>query len=175
MSKAEFTNQLHALERRLTAMLSKKVIHKHLVEHYGQEIINAIIGVAKSGIGPGDRPYQGYSESYKKQIAKHGGRKLFLRSIGEQGREGGMLDPARFTYEISGDGRLWLVWSAANNRMGVYAEVHNKGLRIGPHGPSIKREWAHVESARANRAVVSAYNRTMNDLAAQVARGQMPR
>lgn len=51
----------------LEKALSRERIHKYLVERHGKEIVNAVIGAAKAGIGP-DGPYPAYEPSYTKQL-----------------------------------------------------------------------------------------------------------
>lgn len=162
-------------ERDLDRCLSTKVINSHLRDRHEKEIVNAVIGSAKAGIGPGDRVYPGYSESYQKQIDRAGGAKLWLRGIGKGGRQEGMLDPEHFAIVVDAQGHAFLVWTAPDSRMGIYAEVHQEGLPIGRGGPRRERRWLHFENRANVNAVVKAYELTFNSLAAQFSAGRMPR
>ena len=146
----------------------KKAIHKHLAAHYGDEIIETIIASAKAGVGPRNRQYRDYEPSYTKHLQREAAKGKphphKLRSAGRTGRAGGMLDPERFKWKISPSGRLFLIWTAAGQRMAIYGEVHQEGLALGKGGPRKKRKWMHVDSAETDRAVVHAYEKTIDDL-----------
>ena len=47
--------------------------------------------------------------------------------------------------------RAWLVWTAENERMAIYGEVHQEGL-----GKMPQRQWMHLQSELAKAAVVAA-------------------
>ena len=177
MSKTD--TAINAWYRRTDAVFDPKVIHKHLVAHYGTEIIETIIASAKAGIGPKNRPFPDYAPSYKKRLAKLAeqgkAHPNWLRSAGRPGRTTGMLAQDNFSFRVSPKGRLFIVWRAADHQMGIYAEVHQEGLKIGAHGPRRKRRWMHIESAASDRVVLDAYEKTIDDLCAMSAAGRMPK
>ena len=131
---------------------------------YGAGIIEAVIASAAAGVGPDNRPYPEYSPEYAKRKKKAGGPIRFLRGIESPGRTGGMLDPARFHFEIGAGGRLWLVWTSAGGKMDVYAEVHQLGLPLGKNGPRKQRMWLQVATARSSTAVFKGYQMAIDDL-----------
>lgn len=165
---------LREFERDLNALLSTKTIHKHLAEHHGETVLDAVIGAAESGIGPGDKPYPAYSPEYDKLKAKKGGG-MWLRGIGRTGKRGGMLDRKHFKYEVEADGSAALVWTAPDERMGIYAEVHQEGLPLGRGGPKKKRKWLHFEGRTSATALDQAYQATLDELAAQFNAGRTPK
>jgi len=172
---AKNPNRHKANNKKIYANLYKAVDEKRLSEKVrdigGKEIINALIAAAKDGLGPGDVPFQAYAKSYDKQIKKSGKRKFMLRGIGLQGRSGGMLDPKRFTWEIDSKGKLWLVWKGDSPEMNTYAHVHNDGLKIGKHGPSIQREWMHFNAPAIDKIIRSAYKIAAEQLVAEFNQG----
>lgn len=158
-----FKNQKE-LEKALIEAVDSQRIYEKFIEIHGDEVIRQVVAAAKLGIGPGDKPYPGYSESYQKQIAKKGGRKFFLRGIGKEGRSGGSLDEKNFSWEIRKD-RLWLIWKAPNKEAGVYMEVHNSGKPIGKGGPRKKREFMHFEAGMTRAAVEKGFQEALEAIA----------
>ena len=156
----------------LDAFCSQDAIHKRLAEDHGGPILDVVIGAAEAGGGPGDAAYKPYSKSYAQRIAKAGGVKLWLRGISRSGRFGGMLDREQFVWEVDGEGRLWLVWEGGP--MGVYAAVH-QGTAYGgaddSRGNIPPRPWLHFESSGAQGAVMSAYEQTLDEMAADFTAG----
>ena len=67
MAKAKIRG-LTELMRDLEKFCSRKAIHEHLAEHNGETLIRVVISSAEAGIGPGNKPYPPYSESYAQQI-----------------------------------------------------------------------------------------------------------
>lgn len=169
-----YFRKLRELEKNLLAVVDQETIYRHLAEHHGKEIINAVIGAARAGIGPDNKSFPKYSPEYAKRKAEHGKTDLWLRGIERAGRADGMLGPERFSYEIVG-GRLFLVWTAGNAQMAIYGEVHQEGLPLGRGGPRKQRRWMHLESATASKAVQKAFELTIRELSAQAARGKRPR
>jgi hypothetical protein len=148
----EARNANDELFARLSRVTDKRRIATFIVSRKGPEIINLIIGHAKAGLGEEDAAYPPYSPKYDKRKAKAGGGQ-FLRGIGKTGRSGGMLDPKNFSFEVTADGVLYLVWTAADARMAIYGQVHNDGLPLGKGGPSKKRPWMHLKWERARAAI----------------------
>lgn len=179
------TRDWRAFTRDLDACIDAKTINQHLAEHHGKEIVNAVIGSAKAGIGPGDKPYDPYAPSYEKQIAKQGGQKLWLRGLGRGGRAAGMLDPKRFSFEVSKGtswggkaGVLYLVWIAATSEMAIYGAVHQGSERGGQthtKGHVPPRPWLHFENRANEAAVVKGYELTMDELVAQFNANRRPK
>jgi len=95
------------------------------------------------------------------------GQKRWLRGIESTGNKGGMLGVERFQIRVSPGGKAFLVWTAENPNMGVYAHVHNDGLPIGRNGPRKQREWMHLQSTLTATAVVAAYKRVVKARAAK--------
>ena len=186
--------------RKWQAQLMKAVqpasFHQKVQEKHLPEIVNAIIGTVKVGIGPGNKPYPPYSESYKKQLglAGHGGamtsrmaRRRALRSGGGRqaarraGRKlwlvGGarpdMLDRKRFYWQIRlKSGKLFLCWAGL-----VYGPVHQgkeyggTGHTKNPHFPA--RPFLHFESPAAGAAVNKMYRSTIEERTAQFNAGNL--
>jgi len=163
--------------RDLDAANDKAVIYKHFIEHHGDKVIKAVINAAHAGRGPQDKPYPAYAEKYKERKTKEQGSALgnWLRGIGKSGNKGGMLDPGNFSWDIDSRGDLWLVWTAPDQKTGIYAEVHNKGLPIGRGGPVKQREFMHFEAILTEVAVKMAHRQTLDELAAQFSAGRTPR
>lgn len=169
---------LRRFNRDLDACLDRETINKHLADHHGKEIINAVIGSAKAGVGPGDSQYKPYSDSYKRQIARKGGQKLWLRGLGRAGRAAGMLDPKRFSFELAKAAALFLVWTAANVAMAIYGAVHQGSERGGQDhtkGDVPPRPWLHFENRANEAAVVKSYELTMDELVAQFNANRRPK
>ena len=176
MVDAKFRLAMKHLEKRLYDTFDRRTIHRHLAKEHGKEIIEAVIAAAKLGIGPGNHRFRAYSPEYAKRKERTGGIDgRWMRGPERSGRATGMLDPGNFDFRITADGRLYLVWTAADERMAIYAEVHQEGLKIGRHGPAIQRKWMHLQSSRARGAVIAAYRQTMQELAAMTAAGAAPR
>lgn len=99
------------------------------------------------------------------------GTKFPLRGIGRTGNAGGMLDPANFSWEIDADNVLWLVWTASDERMAIYGEVHQDGLPLGRNGPRKQRKWMHLEWQAADEAVVKWVENAVDALVEEFNRG----
>lgn len=164
MARSFRFKNLKQFEKELIKATDNKRIYEKFIELHGDEVIRQVIAAAKLGIGPGDKPYPGYSESYKKQIAKKGGRKYYLRGIGSEGRSGGSLDENNFSWEIRKD-RLWLVWKPPSKEAGIYMEVHNSGKPIGKGGPRKKREFMHFLASGTRAAVESGFQDALEAVA----------
>lgn len=164
---AEQVKGLREFERDLDEFLDQRTINKAFVEWHGDTVIRIVISQARLGIGPGDTRYPAYSEKYAAKKRKRGGTLgNWLRGMGHTGVAGGMLDPKNFSWRTTRNG-LWLVWTAPDERTGIYAEVHNEGLPLGPGGPRKKREFMHFDTRASGRAVFEAYQDTVDRLAAK--------
>ena len=169
MTKADarFQKDLAKYARGLESFLDADKIHKHAVVRHAKEVINALIGVAKSGIGP-DGPYAPYSESYKKQLgAQRAGTKLWL--VG--GDKPNMLDRKRFSWVIKGV-RLFLQWIGP-----IYGLVH-QGKEYGGTGHTKnpkypERPWMRLDSPAADAAVRKMYRSTIEERTAQFNAGRL--
>lgn len=170
---AKYRRDLAKFERDLGAALDPKVINKRLIDRYGDEIIKAMIHSAHLGIGPGNKPYPAYSPQYEAAKKSKQGDTLrnWLRGLQRTGGKGGMLDPKNFSWEIDARGGLWLVWTAPDEQTGIYAEVHNEGLPLGPGGPRKKREFMHFETTDTLRIVWAGYDKAMDEIAAEFSAG----
>ena len=169
---------LREFERDLAAVLDDRTIHKHLADRHGKEIVNAIIGTAKAGIGPGNAPFAPYSPAYRRRIEKAGGTKFWLRGIDRRGRGGGMLDPERFEVVVDPEGGGAVEWQPADSRMAAYGPVH-QGTRYGgendTRGRIPPRPWLHFDNAANQAAVMKAYELTIDELAAAFSAGKRPK
>lgn len=161
MAPGDTMKGLKEFERDLDAVISQKALHETIRDtaSIGDTLIELIIESATLGDGPGNQPYPDYSDSYQKRVDKAGGSKRFLRGIGREGREGGMLDPKRFSFEVEGNGTAFLVWKQENDTMGTYAEVHQLGLPLGRGGPQKQRMWLHFANQRNAASLVIAYDK----------------
>jgi len=157
-------------QRDLLKAVDSRTIHERLLKDQLKELVNALIGAAEAGIGPGNSNYAAYSEAYKKRIAKHGGQKRWLRGIGRSGRSGGMLDPKNFSGEVDNQGRAFLVWTAPDSTAAIYGPVHQEGTDKMP-----QRKWHHFESTRSAAALLKAYRYTLDKLAAIFSAGRRPK
>lgn len=128
---SQFDRDFRKWQAQLMRAVHPATFHQKVQEKHLPGIVNAIIGTAKAGIGPGNKPYPAYSESYKKQLglavrggamtarkarsralrsgegwqaAKRAGRKLWLVGVIGMDR---MLDPGKFSWELQGP-RLFL-------------------------------------------------------------------
>ena len=140
---------------------------------YGKEIIHAVIAAAAKGVGPDNAPYPAYEPWYEAMKRKASGPARWLKGMertgpgqyANRGRWGGMLDGSRFRFEVD-QKTLWLVWTAENDRMAIYAEVHQEGLPLGRGGPSKKRTWLHIACEGSMAATVKAYQLAIDDMIA---------
>ena len=170
-------------------------IASHFIDAFGDRVVEAVITAAKVGIGPGDKKYPAYSQSYKKQLGLKGGhsatmsRRYLKTGAGGKRRvekaqaagnkvfltaTGTMLDPSNFSWATD-KGGVTLVWTAPSDEVGVYAAVHNDGLPIGRGGPRKKREFMHFEARLTWAAVEKALDESISDLARQFNEGMTPR
>jgi len=173
-----FRRELRRFERDLMQLLTPKRVHEHLAREHGRTVIQAVIGSAAAGIGPNDQPYAPYSESYQRQIDRVGGQKRWLRGLGRRGRKTGMLDEDRFHFEVRPDGRLMLVWTAADAEMAAYAAVHQGAAWGGENdsrGRIPPRPWLHFANTRNERAAIEAYELTFEEMVAEFNAGRTPR
>jgi hypothetical protein len=138
---------------------------------YAGGVINAIIGSAVSGIGPGNAKYARYKPSYVKFLKRKaaedkatdpGAAKRYLRGIENTGRKGGMLGRERFSTEVDGSGELWIVWTSdGSTEMNAYSDVHQHGNRT-----TAARPWFHLDTAGTVNAYIKAVKLTVDDLVA---------
>lgn len=197
-TQQSYRQQLAAFERDLGNVLSKKAVAEKFIELHGETVIKAVIASAKAGIGPGNKPYPAYADSYKRELGMetYAGAEMFakrlvakaykanarkpektrLRKALAAGNKlwlylsGKMLDPKNFSWIVRENGRLFLVWTAPNEEVGVYAEVHNEGLPIGRGGPKKKREFMQFDTTLTMTAVVRGLDGAMRRLAEEFAR-----
>ena len=146
------------LQRDLESYTDKKTIHEMIKKIAEKELINAMIGSAKAGLGPNSQQYKAYSKSYADMIKKAGGQKSWLRSIGRTGRSGGMLDPKNFRIEVHADGKASMVWDGSED----YAEYHQEG-----DGKIPQRKFVHFENHRNFEALMAAYRAALDKMTAQ--------
>lgn len=140
--------------------LAEKILR--VVERdYGDEIIGAVLGSAKAGIGPKDAPYPPLSKQYADQFK--GGRKNFLTVTDT------LLSTDRFSLTAGGH-TLTLAWSG-DAELGLIATVHNDGLPIGRGGPRKQREFVHFESSATWAVLTQALERAFDKVAAEFNRG----
>jgi hypothetical protein len=163
MARQTTIEGLDQFEQDLDEYMSTERIWQHFVEAKGDEIIRVVIAAAHAGIGEDGRGYTRYSPQYKARKTKTQGSALgnWLRGLDRTGNVGGMLDKSNFSWEIKG-GSLWLVWTAPDEQTGIYAEAHQKGL-----GNMPKRLWLHFSATQHIRAVETAFDQTIRELAAE--------
>ena len=166
-----FRVEKEALMRSLYKLLDPQTVNRALIggtspsppggAGHAVGILEALIAATTGGIGPNNSGYAAYSDDYaaKKQSA---GSMRWLRGAKNSGRSGGMLDPARFRFSAT-DGSLWLVWTAENSRMGIYAEVHQDG--INPKVP--QRKWMTFHRTNCANAILKAYQETIDEMIAE--------
>lgn len=163
---------LEEFERDLDAYLTPEVIGERFIRDQGDEVRDALRLEAFAGNGPGGKRYPPYSKAYARRKMKAQGSVLgnWLRGFGGEQK---MLDRRRFSWRINPAGsEIWLVWTAATARMGVYAEVHNSGKPIGRGGPVKKREWMHFDAPKTTKTVFAGMDQTLNNLAAEFSAGR---
>ena len=151
------------LQQALDDFSDMKVIHETVKKVAEKELINAIIGSAKAGVGPGGRKYKPYSKVYAEVVKKAGTTKLWLRGLGKSGRKGGMLDPDNFHIEIQSDGRAFIVWDGDQE----YGPVHQEG-----EGKMPKRKFLHFENNRNFEALMKAYREALDRMTANFNAGR---
>jgi len=155
---------LDRFERNLDRLTDGNVILAHLAERHGGQVVQAIVGSTKAGVGPGAQPYAPYSPRYAKRFA--GAAKLWL--FGVHGNEH-MLDPARFSWGKPALESIDLLWSGATPRMAIYGPVHqgtDYGGRSHTKGQVPPRPWMHFDAPATRAAVGAALEATMHELAA---------
>lgn len=140
--------------------LAAKVL-KIVQDEHAAEIIDAVIGSAKAGIGPGNKGYPPLSAAYEAKFK--GQRKNFLAVTDT------LLNTERFSLTARGV-TLTLMWSG-NDKLGIIATVHNDGKPIGRGGPIKQREFVHFESTPIWSVLNSALERAFDRVAAEFNRG----
>jgi len=167
----------------LNATLTTSNVSTRFVAAHGDPVIEQVVSSAKAGIGPDNRPYPPYSESYRKSLGldtegyshtlvrrAYKGLKSpelkkykISRLLGAGNKAwltltGAMLARGNWAWRIEG-GQLWLVWTAPDEQVGAYAEAHNFGS---PKMP--QREFVHVESAGSTKALEDGIEASINEL-----------
>jgi hypothetical protein len=150
--------------KELMKVVNRKTIHDRLSKGHGKEIINAVVGSAKAGVGPGNKKYPPYSKSYTRQLGLSRGRVKGGDIKNWLHLSGAMLEKGNFGWEVASDGKLFMVWTAPNDKVGTYAEVHQEGLPLGKNGPKKQRKWLHFETTASAKAVVKAYEATIGEM-----------
>ena len=193
---------LSDFNRDLQAFLQPETIHRRFREKKGKAIIDSVVGSAKDGLGPGDAKYPDYEDSYKEQLGLRqrtgkaamwsrkragaflatgkGGKARLHKAIAAGNKlwlwlTGVMLAKANFSWEEPKGDELTLKWTAPDEQVGIYAEVHNEGLPLGRNGPRKKREFMHFETTRTLAAVDAGYEQALRELTAQFSAGYKPR
>ena len=163
----------------VTKLADRRALGKRIEKSpAGRELINKVIGEAKAGRGPNGRRYADYSKAYRKLKARTGGVKgRWLRGKDKTGRAGGMLDPKNFDYEVTSDGRLFLVWTPDPSvpEMAVYSRVHNDGtLTAGRNRDTTipQRKWMHLDGPAQVKAVMAMFDALYKQLVADINAGR---
>lgn len=178
MAKQVSTADIDKVIGQIGKLLDAREVFKELAEKHGKNIANVITGSAKAGIGPMNAQFAGYSESYKKAIARAGeiGVKAWLVGLGRRSKKGGMagamLDQSHFTIEPPADarGQAHMVYQARDDVM-VYARVH-QGSALGgandTRGNIPPRPFLHFLSARNVQALWTGLRAVMQNRVSQV-------
>ena len=168
MAKAATIKGADEFFKSLYEALDRKTVNGKLaeMEERRPEITNALIGIAKAGMGPENVRFQSYSEAYRKWKQKHGGIVgKWMRSAERSGRAGGMLDPGNFSIEVQEDGRAFFTWTPGDAEQAIYGHVHNNG-----DGKMPKREWMNLQTDGSVRAVEEQYKLAMEEVLAEMER-----
>jgi len=155
---AQFNRDFRRWQADLGRAVKPETFHKIVRDKHLLEIVNAIIGSAKAGIGPDNERYPEYSKSYEKTKAKKA-IQLWLS------QSGNMLDRKRFNLVVrANSGSATLTWEGP-----VYGPVH-QGKAYGGTGYAgnskyPERPWFHVQNPTNRRAVITAYELAKGDIA----------
>ena len=134
----------------LKRVFDLRTLSKNVENDGGEEIIDAVISTAKSGVGPDDVPYKtrkGKNQSdwlYDDKSSQH------------------MLDKNRFKIEFV-SGKLKLSWTALKNEMAQYAAVHNGPSYQGTRSNTVvPRPWFHIEAKQSKDVTFDAVENAIN-------------
>jgi len=193
---AAWLRQVAEFRRELQTALSPAFIGKHMAEHKAKPIINAVIGSATAGIGPGDSRYKDYSDSYKRQLGlrdRHGraagssfsrtGARKYL-ATGKGGKRRLQLAKAagkkRWLRGIDHPGRVGGMLDPKRFKLAVEggklwliwtSEGGDMDVYADLHntgGPKLpQRQWMHFETALTQRTVHKALEQTLDEIAAK--------
>lgn len=154
----QFQRDFRKWQAQLMKAVDPATFHEKVQEKYLPEIVNAIVGSAKAGIGPENAQYAAYKPSYAATKAK-GKWQLWLSVSGD------MLDPKRFSMVIhASTGRAWLRWEGP-----VHGAVHQGdeyGGASDTRGNIEPRPWFHFDNDANFAAYCKAYELAQADIAA---------
>ena len=182
----KFKQDFAKFRDKLEKFVSRRAIHEHLVAaekatagstNVGAQggIIAAVISAAKNRIGPGNKPYADYSASYKKQLSLERKGGAFGTATGSAGRKdwltvtGAMLNSGNFHWELDGD-RLFLAYDSGDEELNTIARTHQEGTSTAGRSHTVKipaRPWLHFDTTLTVSAALSAYRRTLKQMAAK--------
>ena len=154
------TSGFDSMLRELRRTTTDKVIMDRFVKDHGKTVINVVRGTAKAGIGPANEKYPALSKRYAARKAKKVGKfaDIWLTLSGE------MLKEQHFSWEVNPNGKTFLVWTAPDDNVGTYAEVHQEGLPLGRGGPRKKRTWLHFGNTANQTALFKALELALDKL-----------
>ena len=160
-----FQRDLAKYTRGLEAWLDADKIHKHATVRHAKEVVNAVIGAAKAGIGPGGKGYAPRKPEYEKRLP--------ARARWLAGEKPNMLDRKRFYWQIrTKSGKLFLCWKGP-----IWGFVH-QGKEYGGTGHSKnpnypERPWMHFDTPAADAAVRKMYKSTIEERTAKFNAGNL--